>query len=126
MKKCSSDKMNQTSDHVREHEKKHPRDREKFFFLPSFLIKEKKCKKNIFCLLKHLRDRRKNFMNKGNIFFLILSKGKKYKKLLQFFPLRQKRGDFFVYNNNIRLCPASLLNKGFCVTHGRFDTKMLI
>ena len=38
---------------------------------------------------------------------------KKYKKLLQFSPLRQKRAIFFVYNNNIRLCPASLLNKKF-------------
>ena len=54
------------------------------------------------------------------------AEGKKYKKLLQFFPLRQKRAVFFVYNNNIRLCPASLLNKGFSVTQGRFDTKMLI
>jgi len=40
---------------------------------------------------------------KGTFFPLISSQGKKYKKLLQFFPLRQKRAVFFVYNNNIRL-----------------------
>jgi len=65
-------------------------------------------------------------MDQGEPWVSPWAEGKKYKKLLQFSPLRQKRAIFFVYNNNIRLCPASLLNKGFCVTHGRFDTKMLI
>jgi len=51
---------------------------------------------------------------------------KKYKKLLQFSPLRQKRAIFFVYNNNISLCPASLLNKHFCVKTPLSDRKTLI
>jgi hypothetical protein len=77
----------------------------------------------------HLKERGKKgppLWAKGNHGFPPEPREKKYKKLLQFSPLRQKRAIFFVYNNNIRLCPASLLNKGFSVTQGRFDTKMLI
>jgi|APCry1669189000_1035189.scaffolds.fasta_scaffold58216_2 hypothetical protein len=52
----------------------------------------------------HVRGHKKSpLWAKGTFFPLISSQGKKYKKLLQFFPLRQKRAVFFVYNNNIRL-----------------------
>jgi len=64
-------------------------------------------------------------MGQGEPWVSPWAEGKKYKKLLQFFPLRQKRAIFFVYNNNIRFCPASLLNKVFLAIKGLSARKTL-